>query len=45
SDRRGGVRDGRFFLQHGNFATKPMRRNSKVTLPGKAGNPPADTPK
>jgi hypothetical protein len=45
SDRRGGVRDGRFFLQHGNFATRTMRRNSKLTLPGKAGRPPADTPK
>jgi hypothetical protein len=45
SDRRGGVRDGRFFLQHGNFATRTMRRNSKLTLPGKAGSPPADTPK
>lgn len=44
SDRRGGVRDGRFFLQHGNFATRTMRRNSKLTLPGKAGSPPADTP-
>jgi hypothetical protein len=45
SDRRGGVRDGRFFLQHGNFATKNMRRGSKITLPGKAGDPPSDTPK
>ncbi len=45
ADRRGGVRDGRFFLQHGDFATRTMRRNSKLTLPGKAGSPPADTPK
>lgn len=45
SDRRGGVRNGRFFLQHGNFATKTMRRGSKLTLTGKAGSPPSDTPK
>lgn len=44
SDRRGGVRDGRFYLQHGNFAIKPMRRGSRLTLRGQAGAPPADTP-
>lgn len=41
SDRRGGVRDGRFFLQHGNFAIPSSRRGSKFTLKGTpVGKPP-----
>lgn len=41
SDRRAGVRDGRFFLQHGNFATPTMRHGSRLTLPeDTTGKPP-----
>ncbi len=41
SDRRGGVRNGRFFLQHGNFAIRSTKRGKKFSLPEDAtGKPP-----
>lgn len=41
SDRRGGMRDGRFFLQHGNFAIPSSKRGTQWTLPGEPkGKPP-----
>lgn len=44
-DHRGGVRNGRFFLQHGDFRTPPMQRGTALKLPGTAGSPPTPLPK
>jgi hypothetical protein len=43
-DRRGGVANGRFFLRHGDFATRPMQRGTRFDLPGEPGRPPARLP-
>lgn len=43
-DRRGGVRDGRFFLEHGDFATPTMPRGTALTLRRQSGNPPDTLP-
>lgn len=43
-DRRGGVRDGRFFLQHGDFATPAMRRGTRLELREATGAVPPELP-
>ena len=44
TDRQGGVRDGRFFLRHGDFATTSMRRDTALALQGEPGQPPDSLP-
>lgn len=44
-DRRGGVEDGRFVLRHGDFATRPMKRGTRLDLEGEPGRPPAELPR
>jgi len=43
-DRRGGVADGRFLLRHGDFATRPMPRGTRLSVDAGAGRPPAKLP-